>query len=312
MNILVHAFQIHPTRGSENSVSWNYVMQMSELHHLYVIVGITDGNKCGNFSGLDGISIPNVDFIKIPTTKRYDFAYWIFSKILSRISDGFRYLHFFFWNKDIYKCLKHNPDLLKKIDLIHFLSPVGWHEIGYLYKLGKPCIWGPVGGFTNCRKDFYSHYVMTKGRKIALKNFSNAFSALTSRHVRQAMKSYDLVIANTTDTLRFIEKHYKTKQLMYFPENSMRITEDEIKSEGALSEKYGALRGKKIKCVWCGSLDERKMPLMLLDIVSQMKHKNKLYINIVGGGVFTTNYFRTHCARGAFRCCITLRTIAPG
>lgn len=284
MNILVHACYINPNKGSEFSVSWNYVLQMSQNHHLYVLVGSTT-EDLGDYSALKNVSIPNVDFIFPDTGRAFKITNWFYHVVLHYAGAWTRYIAYSFWNRHIYRSLKSNTDLLKKIDLIHFLSPVGWHEIGYLYKLGKPCIWGPVGGFTNCRKDFYSHYVKTKGRKIALKNFSNAFSALTSRHVRQAMKSYDLVIANTTDTLRFIEKHYKTKQLVYFPENSMRICESEIKPESMVGEKYAALlNGGRIECIWCGSLFDGKMPGMLLDIAGQLRNKNLIHINIVGGG----------------------------
>mgnify|MGYP007069954125 CR=1 FL=1 len=54
MNILVHAFNISPNRGSEFSVSWNYVLQMSKLHHLYVLVGGTS-HTIGDYSELENI-----------------------------------------------------------------------------------------------------------------------------------------------------------------------------------------------------------------------------------------------------------------
>lgn len=283
MNVLVHAFQIHPEKGSENSVSWNYVVQMSKVHHLYVIVGITEGDKCGNFGGLEGVSLPNVDFIQIPISPCYELAYKIYDKTFRFLGDGFRYFHFYFWNKDVYKWCKKNTALLSKIDVIHFLSPIGWHEIGYLYELGKPCIWGPVGGFTNCRQEFYRHYTTGK-KRIVFKNLSNSFSALFSNHVRIAMKKYNLVIANTIDSRNFIEKHYKTRALAYFPENSMRIIESDIRSEDSIRKKYSFGKDEKINCIWCGSLIDRKMPMMLIDIVKRMIHKNKLKVYIVGGG----------------------------
>ena len=154
MNILVHSFNISPKRGSEFSVSWNYVLQMSKLHHLYVVVGGTS-HTIGDYTELKGVRIPNVEFIFTDTGLNFKVIYGIYQKFLYRIGWWTRYIPFSIWNRHIYRTLKSNTDLLKKIDLIHFLSPVGWHEIGYLYKLGKPCIWGPVGGFTNCRKDFY-------------------------------------------------------------------------------------------------------------------------------------------------------------
>ena len=283
MNILVHACYINPQKGSEFSVSWNYVVEMSKRHHLYVLVGSTT-EDLGDYSGLNGVTLPNVDFIFPDTGRLFKIANWFYHAVLHYAGAWTRYIAYTFWNRHTYRALKADCDMLSKIDVVHFLSPVGWHEIGWLYKLGKPCIWGPVGGFTNCRREFYSHYVMTRGRKITLKNISNSLSALASCHVRHAMKSYDLVIANTTDTKRFIERHYKVRNLAYFPENSMRITEREIKDEMAVLQKYDALLSAKsrINCIWCGSLFDGKMPGMLLDIVKLMK--NRLYIKMVGGG----------------------------
>lgn len=282
MNILIHACYINPNKGSEFSVSWNYILEMSKFHHLYVLVGSTT-EDLGNYSALQNVSIVNVDFIFPDTGRAFKIVNRMYHSFLHFAGAWTRYIAYYFWNKKIYHTLKKDKSLLSKIDVIHFLSPVGWHEIGYLYKLRKPCVWGPVGGFTNCRPEFYKHY-KNDWRKIALKNISNSFSAFTSHHLKLAMKSYDLVIANTSDTEQFIRKHYKTRELVYFPENSMRITEKDIKTELAVSKKYGDLSGKKIECIWCGSIDDRKMPLMLLDIVSQVKDKNKIHINMVGGG----------------------------
>lgn len=255
MNILVHAFNISPNRGSEFSVLWNYVLEMSKFHHLYVLVGSTT-EDLGDYSALQNVSIPNVDFIFSDTGRAFKILNLMYHSILHFAGAWTRYIAYYFWNKKIYHTLKNDNELLSKIDVIHFLSPVGWHEIGYLYKLGKPCFWGPIGGFTNCRPEFYKHY-MNGGSKIALKNISNSFSAFTSHYLKQAMKSYDLVIVNTTDTEQFIRKHYKTRELVYFPENSMRITEKYIKTELAVSKKYGNLSGKKIECIWCGRFGER-------------------------------------------------------
>ena len=54
MNILVHAYQTAPNMGSEFSVAWNYIMQMSKKHNLYVLVGQTS-YFMNDFSNLDKI-----------------------------------------------------------------------------------------------------------------------------------------------------------------------------------------------------------------------------------------------------------------
>jgi hypothetical protein len=64
MTILVHTYWFSPNKGSEFSVAYNYVKQMSQRHKLYVIVG-SCSYKFGDYSELEDLKIQNVDFILV-------------------------------------------------------------------------------------------------------------------------------------------------------------------------------------------------------------------------------------------------------
>lgn len=68
MKILVITYPCSPYRGSEFSVSWNYVTHMSKDNELYVIYG-TSGNGFGNVSELKNWlsknELQNVHFIDV-------------------------------------------------------------------------------------------------------------------------------------------------------------------------------------------------------------------------------------------------------
>lgn len=49
--ILLLAYQISPFRGSEYSVAWNYLLEMSQEHDITVIYG-KSGNGIGEFDSL--------------------------------------------------------------------------------------------------------------------------------------------------------------------------------------------------------------------------------------------------------------------
>ena len=62
-NILVLAYQISPIRGSEYSVAWNYITEMSKDNKLVVLYGAS-GNHMGDFDNFDSY-INSKEYINI-------------------------------------------------------------------------------------------------------------------------------------------------------------------------------------------------------------------------------------------------------
>ena len=54
-NILVLAYQLSPTKGSEYSVAWNYVTRMSKYNHLTVLYGVS-GIHLGDCDEMEGFA----------------------------------------------------------------------------------------------------------------------------------------------------------------------------------------------------------------------------------------------------------------
>jgi glycosyltransferase involved in cell wall biosynthesis len=254
---------------------------MSQKHKLYVIVG-SCSYKFGDYSELENLKMQNVDFIFIKPNKFIGIIIKLYNILLSKFGAWTSYLVYNLWEKQSYYYIKKNISL-SKIDVIHFSSPVGFHEPGYLYKLNKPYIWGPVGGFENCKKIFYSHYVNGK-KQVILKNILNKISMMFSMRIRTVMKHADIVIACTRSNKAIIEKTYNPRRLIYFPENGITISENEILTKSAIEEKYTFNGNGVLNIIWCGSLVPRKMPNMLVDIIKRVKHKEKINVIMIGSG----------------------------
>jgi glycosyltransferase involved in cell wall biosynthesis len=281
MNILVHTYWLSPSKGSEFSVAYNYVRQMSQKHKLYVIVG-SCSYKFGDYSELENLKMQNVDFIFIKPNKFIGIIINLYNILLSKFGAWTSYLVYNLWEKQSYYYVKKNIPL-SKIDVIHFCSPVGFHEPGYLYKLKKPYIWGPVGGFENCKKILYSHYNNGK-KQVILKNILNKFSMIFSMRIRTVMKCADIVIACTRSNKAIIEKTYNPRRLIYFPENGITISKNEILTKDIIAEKYTFGSRGVINIIWCGSFVPRKMPNMLIDIIKKVKYKEKINVLMIGSG----------------------------
>ena len=68
MNILVFAFQLHPAKGSECAVAWDYITSMSKFHKIHVIYGSCEGfHEIGNTIYMEEYAkenlIDNIKFI---------------------------------------------------------------------------------------------------------------------------------------------------------------------------------------------------------------------------------------------------------
>ena len=143
-NIIVIAYQLHYSRGSECAVAMDYIRNVSKEHKLTVLYGSSGGHhEIGNTEEMEAWtsvhSMENVVFIPVkPSFKSRNWDYSL---------KGIRYFYkeYRLWHEDVFRLVK---DLLNKqhYDLVHFLGPIGFHEPGMLYELPVPYIWGPVGG----------------------------------------------------------------------------------------------------------------------------------------------------------------------
>ncbi len=134
------------------------------------------------------------------------------------------YYSFYFaykqWEKEAYKVITKSS-IIANIDLIHFVGPVGYREPGYLWKLPKPYIWGPIGGFENINWNLLIHL---KGNRLRLlfRNIINPIQYYTNIRVRKAMKNANVVIACTHGNVNKIRKVYG-KEVLYLPENGIKL-----------------------------------------------------------------------------------------
>lgn len=129
-------YDISPYKGSEASVSWNYVFSMQHYHKLTVLYG---KGKEDIEHYLQTNSMKNVTFYNLsplPTTG---------NKLAHHISYNLNYMK---WQKNAYHQVKK---WLKdgRIDIVHYLNPIGFKEPGFLWKLPIPYIWGPLQAVEN-------------------------------------------------------------------------------------------------------------------------------------------------------------------
>lgn len=272
--ILVMAYAISPYRGSEYSVAWNYVKYMSVDNDLTVLYGMSD-NHMGETFTLENYlcrhDVPNVRFISVKPNRLANLLNW---PNRHNVLVYTFYYAFSVWQKTAYKVAK---ELVKNehFDLVHNVGPIGYREPGYLWKLGLPYVWGPVGGANNAPWQLMKHMPLMGRMKQTFRSVANTIQFYTKRRLKKALRATDILLTATSENQRkFREIHHKDS--ICIPENCIigNISLDETKFDNP----------RKYHIIVIGRLDSRKSVGIFLEALEQVRHCNLLHIDIVGDG----------------------------
>ncbi|WP_366184852.1 glycosyltransferase family 4 protein [Flavobacterium ovatum] len=272
--ILVLAYAISPTRGSEYSVAWNYVINMSKDNMLVVLYGMS-GNHMGEIAEIEDFirinPLPNVRFVAIKPNR---IARLINTLNRNNILVYTFYIAYKYWHKQVYNKAK---ELLKEenFDLIHFLGPIGYREPGYLWKLKLPYIWGPIGGTSNVSNKLIKSLPFAGKLKLGFRALANNIQLKCNNRIKKAIQSADVLMTATTENQINIKKYFGVDSI-YLPENGI------VGNIDAINKKYDVLNHLNI--IWIGSIDERKALITLLRALLRVKNIKKVNLKVVGEG----------------------------
>lgn len=268
------AYAISPTRGSEYAVAWNYVVNMSKKNNLTVIYGMSD-NHMGETTSLENYllynNIPNVKFIAIKPNllanilnfpNKHNFLVYSF------------YFAFSVWHKQAYYKAK---ELIKEqhFDLIHFVGPIGYREPGYLWKLGIPYIWGPVGGANNAPIQLMKNMPIISKFKLLFRSFANTIQFHTKLRLKNALRHTDILLTATSENQEKFKKVHN-KDSICLPENGIIGTPKLDNTKFENPDKY--------RFIVIGRLDANKSVGIFLEALTHIKHIEMIKVDIVGGG----------------------------
>ena len=185
----------------QNPMGWNFVMcGLSKFHELHVIVEKRKWESpIKNYIEKFPYLIDNTKFYFIDKNE---------------IDDSGKYGHpltIGFSKKEAYK-LPLELDKRENFDIIHQLNMVGYREPGYLLKIEKPFVWGPIGGLENSPWRFLPSlgikgFIFYTGR-----NLMNLWQRNFSKRPKQAAKRVNnTLIAATPDNQKLILKLWERK-----------------------------------------------------------------------------------------------------
>lgn len=250
-----------------------YMAEFCDLTVLYGLAGphMGDLGEIENFLSSEG-EIPNVQFVPVRPN--------LLARLLNKPNrSGFLvysfYLAYRVWHKQAARIARSMHEAAP-FDLIHYLCPIGYREPGFLWQIGAPYVWGPVGGLPKtCQLD-NSERPWVARIKVHLKNLLNRLNVVTAYRVRKATASADIVIAATSENQHILEREFLCEPLL--------LQENAIPNETTKTKKaMRASPNQPLKLIWIGSLDWRKSPDLLLDALSQTNSTN-WQLDVVGSG----------------------------
>lgn len=279
LKVLVVAAAVHPRMGSEPGMGWNWLKALSEHHDLWVISGEYKDNR----------QAIHEEFSKEPRLAErihFQFLPWFWprknplARSLCNALPPLYYIWYKRWHKDAFVAAQRLASEIP-FDLAHQLNMIGYREPGYLWRLGLPFVWGPVGG-TNNAPITLSFSFGLQGAIVALgRTLLNHVQLLGSPRVAAALAHTDcLVNAITEGREKFLRHHGKDSVVI-----SEVGTEEELLGHVAVPK----AASPAVKLAWSGLHVNRKcLPLALRALAP---HKGKSWsLDVLGTGPLTEDW----------------------
>lgn len=270
MKILVNCYACSPYKGSEPGMGWNFVKCLSRLNELHIITESKFQKDLDRY------------FNEHPEEKSYFHFYFIRKerhKTLRKIWPPSYYWFYKAWQKkalDLAKQLDQNENF----DIVHQLNMVGYREPGYLYKLDKPLVWGPMGGFNITPWRLLPSMGVYGTLFYSFRNLINLYQMHFSKRIKDALVKSEVVICATRDDAVAIKK--------LFQKIGIVIPEVGFTPMPCLSPIVQ--RVEKLKICWSGLHISRKSLNFLLEALAVCPQQNEIELHVIGEGYCTTKW----------------------
>ncbi len=263
--MLLLAYACSPFMGSEPATGWNGALQSATYFDTWVLCREhifrehieTYRRERGETAGLHFCFVPISRLEQL-----LDHIPWLFYW-------GYRRWH----RRAFREALRCHEK--ERFDAVHQLNMCGFREPGYLWKLGIPFIWGPVGGAQNYPWRFLWSGGLGCVFEEGLRTIVNRLQFRYSRRVRQAAREAAVVVCANSDAVRGFERVHNVKPLL--------MAEVGTNGSAAADERVRS-PGHPLRILWCGNLEHRKALHLLLGALGKLGGSIPFELRILGMG----------------------------
>lgn len=265
MKILLSAYSINPTNGSEDGVGWNWLLKLSEKFtspddEIWVIT--KKFNEEDTRAGIEKAGLKNVRLVIVDVSPCLN---WFREKY-----SVFHHMYYILWERVAYKWAKNSGI---KFDIIHHATMCDFRIPGCMYKFKDAyTIFGPVGGGQSTPKSLKCYERSRLAEKF--RETVNISRALSPSY-RSKIKRFNAVYAVNGETRKIISKamgqECQTLIEMALPSQLRNLKISDRKNEIT-------------KIIFVGRLIEKKGLMLLADVINQMDPNLPFELEIYGSG----------------------------
>ncbi len=273
--ILLLAYQISPTKGSEYSVGWNFLINLAKNNKIYLLYGAS-GKHMGDVDEIIQYfnNNPNINISIYPVKPNLFSKIFNYPNRLGLLNLSF-IIAFRFWQKTAYRVAKKIIKL-NEIDIVHHLNPIGFREPGYLWKINKPFVWGPIGASMIVDIDLLSNSNLKDKIYFLLKNLITIMQLKYSSRVRKASNKASFLIFCNSQSKNIFQKYVGFSGEVIPEQGTFQVLKT-----GNISIISSINR---LNIVWAGNFSPRKNLQFLFYSLSLLPDKERWVLNIVGDG----------------------------
>lgn len=269
MKVLVSCYACSPYHGSEPGMGWNFVHCLAPMHELHIVTESKYKADLDRYFAEHPDEVQQYHFYFLPR-KRYD--------VLRKIWPPSYYWFYRVWQRKVLSFARQ-LDMRENFDVVHALNMAGYREPGFLYKLGKPLVWGPVGGFCIspwCLLPSMGWYGMLY---YGARNLINLLQMHLKLAPRRMARHANAIIAATQDNHDAILRLWNRESII-IPE--VGLTETATTSVLA--------REDKLRICWSGQHTPAKTLNLLLDALTLANEPQNIELHVIGEGRSTARW----------------------
>ncbi len=263
--VLMVAYACSPEHGSDLGVGWNRAIQSAKQFDTWVLC---EQHKFGpvirRYLQTHG-PIAGLHFEFVPEEP----AAWLMWRI-----PGMGWLSYNLWQRRALRVARRLHEQVQ-FDLAHQVTVISFREPGYLWKLGIPFVWGPVGGTHAYPWRFLGEAGVVHGLFEFLRNVASGIQLRHSPRVRRAGHEAAAVIAaNSTIQKDLAPIHGATP--IWLPEIGI--------SETAAAPRTQRSPGDPLRILWSGELCARKALPLLIKALAGLPDDLPYQLRVLGKG----------------------------
>ncbi|WP_324674388.1 glycosyltransferase [Hymenobacter sp. GOD-10R] len=268
MKILTSAYACDPTRGGEEGFGFNWAWQTARQGHFVRCLTQPVGRP--------NIEAYLADHVHDSTTSRLQFEYVAVPKwvdFLARWQFGI-YLHYLVWQYLAWRTAKR-LEQRTPFDLVHHATYGSLQMASRLWQLGKPMIFGPVGGGQQAPKAFRAYLPNWYKTEIP-RTFMSWLLVTFDANVRQNLQQASVVLTTNQETAT-LAKNLGAQRVELFLDSGL--------PEAFIPDQFPERQpAAELRLLWLGRLISRKALPVVLAALAQVDPRVRFRLTVVGDG----------------------------